>query len=592
MKKIITAWVVVLALLPFTACKKEFLDKEPLDQYGEKAVWTDLALMETFVNNIYYEIPNGFTGKISIEMLCDEAMRVADRGAQNVTKSLVSPSDYSVFGSQIGLRRLTWDYIYRNIRACNLFLQEVAKNTYQDKALQDRLTGEVLFLRAYHYHTLAFMYGGFPLIDKAYDLSDDPLIGRNSFEECIKFIADDCDKAAALLPISHASANDLGRATKGAALALKARVLLYAASELYNNKTWTSGFAKPELVGYVSGDRTARWTAAKNAAKAVMDMKVYDLYKKTPSSGDDIVKNYTDIFLAKQTSEDIFVRFYITTSMETSETYNPGLHNSTNGYHGHGSNNPIGQAADDYDMKNGSRFDWNNPAHKADPYANRDPRFYANILYDGAHWRERPVDVQSLDPVGIIQTGLYQRADGTWKGGLDTRSSPIEDWNGTGSGYYRRKFIDPAYNPQYQVQESPWRYIRYSEILLSYAEACQELGEDTEARRVVNLIRSRVGMPDLAASGGADLREGIRHERRVELMFEGQRYFDIRRWMIAPKVMVDAQGIEIRYALGEAKPTYKAVIVQKRDWKDQSYFMPIRLEEMNKNDLLLQNPLY
>jgi starch-binding outer membrane protein, SusD/RagB family len=588
MKKTITVWAILLVLLPFAACKKEFLDKDPLDQYGEKAVWSDLALMETFVNNIYYEIPTGFTGKISLEMLCDEAMRVADRGAQNVTNSLVSPSDYSVFGSQIGPRRMTWDYIYRNIRACNLFLQEVAKNTYQDKALRDRLIGEVHFLRAYHYHTLAFMYGGFPLIENAYELSDDPLIGRDSFQDCIKFIADDCDKAAALLPLSHTS-NNLGRATRGAALALKARVLLYAASDLYNNQAWATGFAKPELVGYVGGDRMARWKAARDAAKAVMDLNVYDLYKKNPAPGDDIAKNYTSIFLAKQTPEDIFVRFYVQASQETAETYNPGLHNSSNGYHGHGSNNPIGQAVDAYDMKDGSRFDWNNAAHKANPYQNRDPRLYANILFDGAAWRQRPVDVQSLDPVGIIQTGLYQQPDKTWKGGIDTRSSPIEDWNGTGSGYYRRKFIDPAYNPQYEVQENPWRYIRYAEILLSYAEACQEVGDDAEAGRAVNLVRNRAGMPNVA---DGDLRESIRHERRVELMFEGQRYFDIRRWMTAPRVMVDAQGIEIRYALGEIKPTYKVITVQKRNWKNQSYLLPIRLEEINKNSLLVQNPLY
>jgi len=580
---------ILLIILPLGSCK-DYLNKEPLDQYGENAVWGDLALMETFVNNIYYDIAHGFDGKIGMELLCDEAMRVADRGASNVTKSLITPTDYSIFDSQIGQRKMTWTNVYKNIRACNLFLEQVEKNTYDDEAKKNRLIGEVHFLRAFHYHTLAFMYGGFPLITKAYELNDDPLIARNSFAECISFISEECDKAAALLPLNHDAIN-LGRATKGAALALKSRVLLYAASDLYHKTEWAQGFAKPELIGYVAGNRTAYWTAAKNAAKAVMDLGVYDLHKKTPSATENIAQNYQEIFILKKTSEDIFIRFFIQSSQETAETYNPGLHNSPNGYHGQGSNNPIGQTADEYDMKDGSRFSWQNPAHKASPYENRDPRFYANILYDGAAWRQRPVDVQSLDPVGILQTGLYEQANGTWKGGLDTRSSPIEDWNGTGSGYYRKKFLDPAYHPQFQVQESPWRFIRYSEVLLNYAEACQELGEDAEAQKTISLIRARVGLPAVTTTG-ANLRESVRHERRVELMFEGQRFFDIRRWMIAPQAMSNATGIDIRYGLGQKKPVYSVIKVQDRAWKNQSYFMPIKLEEMNKNKLLIQNPLY
>src|SRR5690606_5282214 len=116
-----------------------------------------------------------------------------------------------------------------------------------------------------------------------------------------------------------------------------------------------------------------------------------------------------------------------------------------------------------------------------------------------------------LDPAGIIQTGYYENADGTWRGGLDTRNSPIEDWNNTGSGYYQRKSIDPAYVFQYEVQEVPWRFIRYAEVLLNYAEASNELGEDAEARTYLNQIRKRAGVPAISTSG-AILKEQIRHE--------------------------------------------------------------------------------
>jgi hypothetical protein len=576
-------------LFQLSSCD-DFLDKQPRDQYGEGVVWGDLTLMETFVNNIYYEIPHGFLGKIGMMMICDEGMRTSDRGASDVTKSLVTPSNYSIFDSQPLQQGMRWTNIYKQIRACNLFLEQAGQNTYEDQAFKDRLTGEVHFLRAYYYHILAFMYGGHPIITKSYGLTDDPLTARNTFAECIAFISEECDKAAALLPLKHESEN-LGRATKGAALALKARVLLYAASDLFHNQSWAKGYSHPELIGYVNGNRESYWKMAKDAAKTVIELNVYDLYKKDPAPTDDLVQNYSDIFILKETQEDIFFRSFTQVSMETTERYHPGLHNSSNGYHGHGSNNPIGQLIDDFEMSNGDKFDWNNPAHKTSPYANREPRFYASILYDGAQWRIRPIDVQPLDPVGIIQTGFYEQPDGTWTGGLDTRNSPIEDWNGTGSGYYRRKAIDPAYDAQYQVQESPWRFIRYSEIILSYAEACQELGEDDEAGKYLNQIRKRAGLPPVSSTGN-QLRQDIRHERRIELVFEDQRYFDIRRWMIAPQVIVDAQGIDIRYHIGETLPVYSPINVQRREWKDQSYFMPVKLDEMNRNNLLIQNPLY
>jgi hypothetical protein len=148
-----------------------------------------------------------------------------------------------------------------------------------------------------------------------------------------------------------------------------------------------------------------------------------------------------------------------------------------------------------------------------------------------------------------------------------------------------KKAIDPVYDGQYQVQESPWRFLRYSEIILSYAEACRELGEDDEARTYLNMIRKRVGLPSVTSSGG-QLRQDIRHERRIELVFEDQRYFDIRRWMIAPQVIVDAEGIDIRYHTGESGPVYSVINIQQREWKDRSYLTLIKLDEINRNNLL------
>lgn len=599
-------FLIAAALFGITACKKDFLNQQPLDKYSDEAVWKDPALVQTFVNNIYLGIPHGFSN-IMMSAMADETTYNADFGSSNVTLSRITPSDYSIFDENFWTanrqRGMNWAIVYKFVRASNLFFEKIDAVPFENAAQKDRLKGEVHFLRGYLYHNLVSMYGGVPIITKTFGLQDDFNVPRNSFEECINFITKELDSAAALLPLAYTGdqVSNKGRATKGAALALKSRVLLHAASDLYNsNGSWAGGFAKKELIGYVGGDRQARWQAAKNAAKAVMDLGLYSLYMPNPGSAAEATKNYGDIFLNKETSEDIYVRYFIPKIDENWDGYNPGQYNNPNGWHGWGSNTPIGQMVDAYEMSNGSKFDWTNPAHKAAPYQNRDPRFYASINYDGAKWRPRPADAVSAtpigDPVGVVQTGYYQKPDGTVIPGLDTRNSPIEDWNGTYTGYFMRKFIDPSIDPQKTKQDLPWRYIRYTEVLLNYAEACIALGQDGEAKQVLNQIRKRAGMPDITETGAA-LMERYRNERRVELAFEDHRYFDVRRWMIAPKAYEDAQGVSIRYKVNNTNqvmgdPTYTVVMAQDRDWNPRFYFLPIKLDEMNRNSQLVQNPLY
>jgi hypothetical protein len=587
LKYLILSW---LAVSQLSSCG-DTLDKRPLDQYGEGAVWSDLAMVEHFVNDIYWHIGHSFDRPM-IGVFTDEAMfdPGSDQGHGNVVRSLITPSDYGIFDSWSRTRKMRWEYHYKYIRACNLFFDQMEKNTYSNETLKNRLIGEVYFLRAYHYHNLVFLYGGVPIIQHAYDLSSDFLVARDSFEDCIKFMVEDCDKAAELLPIEQTGSH-FGRATKGAAMSLKSRILLYAASDLYNcNASWAEGYANPELVGYTGGNRTLRWEDAKKAAKAVIDLGIYHLHKENPAPGDSIAKNYDEVFTLKQTTEGIFVRNFTQANQEW--TMNIGQQNLPAGYKGWANVSPINSLVDDFEMADGSKFDWNNPEHKANPYQNREPRFYVDIFFDGAKWRQRPDDVISSDPEGIIQTGMYEQDNnGTWLGGLDALNNPVTGWNGTFTSYYLRKFQDISVDGPKELTTTPWPFIRYAEILLSYAEACVELSEYNEARNYINMIRKRAGLPDVKGSD-AELRDKVRHERKIELLFEDQRFFDIRRWMIAPKVIVDAYGLDIRYHYGQSKPTYNIIHVQERDWKDRFYFFPIKLDEMNRNSLLIQNPLY
>jgi hypothetical protein len=251
-------------------------------------------------------------------------------------------------------------------------------------------------------------------------------------------------------------------------------------------------------------------------------------------------------------------------------------------------------------MKDGSKFSWGNPVHAAHPYENRDPRFYATVFYDGAHWKKRTSDGEVFDPVGIIQAfKTLKLPDGSTLPGIDTRNGPIENWNGSYPNYYLRKFVDPNNDHRSVAQEIPWPFFRYAEILLNYAEACIELTQYQDARDALNQIRRRAGMPEFTALlTGVPLRDEYRNERRVELAFEEHRFFDIRRWMIAPQVMNEnAKGIEISVQGTNRADrstyhdySYKVIDVQTRHWDDKMYFIPIQFAEMNRNPLLKQNP--
>ena len=606
-----------LASITITGCNDDFVNTQPLDQVASTAVWSDAALAEAFVTGIYTGLGQGGFNEQQLASLTDETMFThPGRGITTITEARSNPADAGWINETID-----WNVMYGRIRAANLALENLAKPGFPNtNKIVERLTGEAKFLRAYYYHQLVRYYGGVPIVDKTYDLGQaDYSLPRNTMEECINFIVKDCDEAATLLKgMSMAK----GRANEGAALALKSRILIYAASDLYDaatakqKSTAHAAFAKPELLGYVTGSRAERWQKAKAAAKAVLDLTAYgsQLNLTAPATKEAGSQNYTNIALSRNGGEKdvIFSRSFINGKQEAGGQQ--GLFNGPNGYHNWAGNTPISLLVDDYEMIDGSKFSWSDPATASMPYANRDPRLYSSILYDGAPWKPRTADVAAKDPVNQIQTGQYEVIEGgkkVVKAGLDTRKSSVEDWNGSYTGYYMRKFIDPdpAIVDQNTYQQVPWPFFRYTEALFNYAEACIELGEDAEARTWLNKVRFRAGMPAITESGDA-LRQRYRNERRVEMVFEEQRYHDARRWMIAPTTLGrKANYINITGTLKPGKtvtlykydPTsydysYKVVDAdpgkENRTWVDKMYYLPISRDEMNRNNKLVQNPGY
>jgi len=599
----------------FTSCNDSFVNTQPLDQLSESVVWTDPSLAEAFVTELYGGLGNGGFDEQMLASLTDEASFThPGRNITTITESRSNPADPGWINGT-----LSWQNMYTRIRACNVALENLKKATTFPKATVDRLNGEAKFMRAYYYHQLVRYFGGVPIVDKSFSLTDTEFLSkRNTMKECIAFIEKECDESAALLTGTMAA----GRASRAAALALKSRILLYAASDLYDANTAKSkstalaAYSNPEFVAFVDGSRTERWTKAKNAAKAVLDLPGLgnQLNLSAPASKEVGTTNYMNNSLSRNGGERelIFARYFINAKAENGGRI--GLFNGPNGYNNWAGNAPIQNFVDDYEMMDGTKFSWSNADHSGAPYENRDPRFYATLMYDGSAWKPRSASAAPKDPFNQIQTGQYEITSGSGKVpyfGLDTRKSSIEDWNGSYTGYYFRKFTDPnpAIVDQNTWQQIPWPFFRYTEAVLNYVEACIELGEDAEARAWLNKVRFRSGMPAITESGNA-LRDRYRNERRIEMAFEEQRYHDARRWMIAPTTL--GNKVQVINVIGTLKPgktvslyrydptsydyQYKVVPMdpgkENRAWADKMYFLPIHRDEMNRNKNLVQNPGY
>ena len=582
-KNHITAFLSLLILgAMLVGCSKDFLDRRPLTEISELDVWTDPNLARAFVSKMYEDMDHGFA-EVMISSLTDESRFIHDYNTSRVLQGNIGPDEHGA-----AWNFANWGKFYTVIRNTNMFLENVESVPFRSDEDKNQLTGEVYFHRAYNHFCLWRMYGGVPIITQTFGLDDNEAIqsiSRNTYEETVNFIIEDIDRAVGLL----SDDTPRGLANKSAARALKSRVLLYAASDLYNK----AGNANA-LVGYTGGNQQARWTAAKDAAWDIIDGGRFALYQP----GESATENYANIFLDKGNSEVIFSKLFHRELLGTAHD----LYNGPNGYNNWGGNVPLQNMVDVYQMEDGSAFSWSNAVHKAAPYENRDPRFYATILYNGAPWKKRGDNGIGLDPVGVIQTAQYEYWDGSavqTRWGLDTRNSPIENWNGTYSGYYLRKFMDITLNAQFFRGDQDWIFFRYGEILLNYVEACIELGQEAEAKKYLKMIRGRAGMPeaDVDAASEDALRELYRYERRVELAYEGHRFFDARRWMTAEVDFdVPARGIEIYGKLQPDRETlvyeYTPVNIQDRAFPIKMYFMPVPINEIRINGKLEQNPEY
>lgn len=565
---------IVILVLAIPACSRkgtDFLDKTESGIINEAITFTDSIRTMEFLTGLYQGIQNNYkqtnlTNYGSMADCTDEG-ELMWSGATNYPV----PVNLGTINAAYAWVGNCWTHWYSRIRNSNIYLKNV-KTSPLSPAMQDRTAAEARFMRAWYYHQLVRFYGGVPLLgDTLFSYDQKISQGRNTWEECINYIVSELDAVAAVLPEEMTGA-DYGRVTKGAALALKARTLLYAASPLSNGGyDGNHGFkALPEQIALLSypGYDPNRWKAAADACKAVMDLNKYSLYEdNTTAPGYGFYK----MFHLRMNPEAIF------SMMDPPNTRLEGMWlPPTRG--GQGASYPGQQLVDAFPMKDGTAI--TDPAsgyNPADPYINRDPRFYYTILYNGALFRGTSTVTQSP-----IYTYFGAPSDGMGVSAYTTRT-----------GYYCRKMLnnESTGNTQRSLPE-----IRYAEILLSFAEATNEFsGPTQEVYDAVNVIRRRAGLSPYELPGGLSkeaMREYIRNERRIELAYENQRYFDTRRWKIAhdPEIVI-LRGVKWT----KVGSTYKRedIVADPRAFNHPAmYFFPIPQAEIGRQEAFIQNPGY
>ena len=555
MKKVKTILYGAAVLLLVNACDS-ILDREVVLSLTEDDVLTLYNNTQSRAVAIYNYLPSGFR-------CVDGAMMASasDEAEYTLETSSIQMFNVGSWNAKNNPDGGSWWNNFRGIYLVNHFLansdnldlemyrlnpDDIGHEQYQNRLDNiKRWKYEVRFLRAYFYFELIKRYGGVPVITRPVEIGDS--FPRNTLDSCVNFIVKECDDIAWGLPVKYTEQENLGRATRGAVLALKSRVLLYAASDLFNSpEKWASGYANKDLISVKPIDRKERWKRAADAAKNVIDLT---------DAGYALSNNYQGVFRS-YTDAEIFLARRDGASNDFEKSNYPV------GYDlGNSGNTPSLNLLDDYEMLDGTAFDWNNKNHAANPYRGRDPRLAFTILSNMTKFNGRPVEC--------------------WTGGRDGKGVP----RATKTGQYLLKYIDPELNLlEGRTSVHTWVLIRLAEVYLNYIEALNEYQPaHSDIKIYYNKIRQREGikMPELPDGLDQDaVRQKIRHERRIELAFEDHRLWDARRWMIAADnekgkgvLNIPLRGLEILNRGGV--PSYTPIEIEKRNFEPKMYLYPI-----------------
>ena len=550
--------LLITILVVLTSGCSDMLDIKPTTFISDEAIWEDKNLINQFVANTYGSMLCGFN-RCTAGYEQDWSMSWAGN-LDAATDDFASVSDGPIY-TQLNKDAITaqscpfveeiWNQEYKVIRKCNIIIERApgVEERILSATEKKRVEAEARFLRAFCHFELARTFGKAPLIVKAQSLTDELQVAPSSFADIVKFVKEECDLYADNLPLSY-SDDEAGHATKGAFLALKSRALLYLASPLN------------------SSDDSQKWADAAQAAQDVMDLDIYKLYKLTDTpyrsmAFDKTAANKEVIFERRFTFPEAPHNIHMMWSLDAVDA------GSWNGLY------PTQNLVDAYETVNGklTTDPTNTMYNKQDPYTKRDARFYQSIIYNGSTWETHRMSMvtNTVDP----------SKNGSCKPQLGKARC----------GYGPKKFIeelDPSTNLYGgYAQSNNWPYIRYAEVLLNYAEAKNEelAAPDPSVYLAINEVRSRSGQPDLPSGlSKIEMRERIKNERRIELLLEEHRFYDLRRWkdgdVLAEPIMgmnIYDDNVTLRYEVSK---------VEDRIFNGTHYYLPIPLKEQEKNPLL------
>ena len=537
-------------LLTTTSC--DFMDCDESDNYTLQEIQGSYNRVKQFVTSIYGYLPSDFcnTHGAMLDATTDDAIHVYESSAiQRIVNGTWS-ANYTVDDK--------FAYYYNAIHDANYYLTTLSGLTfdtwengddYQDWMQNyDNYQYQVRFLRAYFYFELVRRYQNVPLITKPLSQTETNQIEPSSAQEVLKFIINECTEIAPKLPIKSTSIAQAenGRATRAMAMALKLRAALYAASPLYST----------------NGDN-AKWTEAAKAS--------HDIIASAGELGLGL-DTYANLFKSKNYNSKEVILCRPTGTSKTFEQANYPM-GVTGGNTTTCSTENLASA---FEMKDGRAFDWNDPTMKANQYKDRDPRFYLTIVHNGMLWpAKKAVDISEGGANGLPLT------------------------NATTTGYYLRKYVDNSISFEAgsttAATHHKWILFRYAEVLLNYAEAMIHVNGNCDykdatytmsVREALNAVRKRAGIPEVAACSQDEFLMRVKHERRVEMAFEGQRFWDLRRW----KNLDETKNIyAVRITHHDGVLSYEKTLLSERSVSNKLYFYPIANVELFKNKKLVQN---
>ena len=553
------------------SCKKDSaLSVANLSAVDQTTAFATESAADLVLNDVYSNLPDQYNSVFdAFDNWSDNCMTgfnwcISANAARTKATINSNTSFYynwgSTNGTTIASSWLNWDHLYAAIRKCNVFIAGVDASTSLSDSYKSQRLGEAKVLRAFFYHIVWMLYGGGPIITKPDNraLDGDSIYHkRATFDENFTFLETELTDAASMLSTNSGNSGG-GRVTKGAALTLRGWIELFYASPLNN-----------------TSNDVSRWAAAAATNKQVMQLN-YTLYSK-----------YDELFLGSgnNNNEGIFYREYLglKAGSNISGYQGPGYVGTT--WLSWGGSTPTQELVDDYAMANGMAItDAGSGYDATNPYANREPRFRQSILFNGNTFN----GVQYLSAVG------------SGSNAIDLSDAS----DNTNTGYAMKKCIDTTVNVwQGGASSQYYYYFRYAEVLLNYAEAQNEaVGPDQSVYDALDQIRTRAGVPTYTTvypgATQSQMRDYIRRERRVELAFEGKRYYDLLRWKIAETNLNHVMhGMEITgsASAGWTYTRINAVPSGSPQWSfdaSKNYLLPIPLSILGQNPELEQNPNY